>query len=262
MPQDKLGRNNLKKTLIKMRNAHVKRSLPNVLHEIQTKLDRCITGIDQIGPRTPNEAQLVLINQVATEYSKMAEDALSGQYKIVNDKKLFTRMYIRSNLDEFYTSMGKDGVKIPFKTPRGVGSLVYPERATVWQKLDEEKVYVWIREAIKSYRGKEQSHEVNLSVKTLLWKEQMSSWEGIALSALQSVQTTLDLAHGRIFEVACPDKILRIKLRLWVKHDLMKASEAAKEELQRLLNDEENSSFFTFNPAREQKRQLLGDHRL
>ncbi|KFY83544.1 hypothetical protein V498_07992 [Pseudogymnoascus sp. VKM F-4517 (FW-2822)] len=261
LPQDKLGRNNLKGTLIKMRNAHVKRSLPDVLHEIQTKLDICITRIGLLGSRTPNEAQFVLINRVATEYSKMAEDALSGQYKIVTDKKLFARTHIRSNLNEFYNCMEKGGIKFPFNTPNSITSLFLDE-TVVWEKLEKDPAYIWIWKAIASYRGKEQSHEVSLSVKTLLWKQQVSSWEGIAYNALQKFQTTLDSVHDRIFEVACPDKILRTKLRQWVKHDLMKALEAAKEELQCLLNDEENSSLFTFSPERRLKRELLGEARL
>lgn len=264
LPRDKLGRNNLKRALVKMRNTHIKQSFPGLLLEIETKLDRCITHIDQLGPpRTTNQAQFVLINRIAMAYSKFAEAALDGHYEIVNDEKLFARRLIRSGLQDFYNSMDKGGLKVPFRAPKEDAELLGRTPELEWPgALLATPTYSWIQEAIEKYRGKEDADEVNLPVKTLLWKQQMANWKHIAVSALQNVQKIVDSVSAGIFKAACPDKDLGVKLQQWLQDDFAKASRNAKDELRRLLDDEESASLHTLNPLRQEKRHLYQRKRI
>ncbi|KFY43146.1 hypothetical protein V495_04136 [Pseudogymnoascus sp. VKM F-4514 (FW-929)] len=264
LPRDKLGRNNLKRALVKMRNTHIKQSFPGLLLEIETKLDRCITHIDQLGPpRTTNQAQFVLINQIAMAYSKMTEAALDGRYEIVNDEKLFARRLIRSCLQDFYDSMDKEGLKVPFRDSTEDAKLIGTIPDVEWPGvLLATPTYSWIQEAIERYRGKEDADEVNLPVKTLLWKQQMANWKHIAISALRNVQKTVDSVSSGIIKAACPDKDLGVKLQQWLQDDFAKSSRNAKDELRRLLDDEEGASLHTLNPLRQEKRQLYQQKRI
>ena len=212
LPKDKLGRNNLKRALVKMRNTHIKQSFPGLLLEIETKLDRCITHIDQLGPpRTTNQAQFVLINRIAMAYSKLAEAAIDGRYEIINDEKLFARRLIRTGLQDFYDSMYKGGHKVPFRASKEDAELLGRTPELEWPgALLATPTYSWIQEAIERYRGKEDADEVNLPVKTLLWKQQMANWKHIAISALQNVQKTVDSVRAGIFKAACPNKDLGV----------------------------------------------------
>lgn len=247
-----------------MRNKHVKRSIPGLLSEIQTKLDLCVTRIAQLGPqRTSNQAQFVLVNQIATRYSKMAEGALDGRYEVVNDEKLFARRLIRSDLKAFHDAMNEGGLKVPFRRSEDDAAIASGTRVDEWAaKFMSVPTYSWIQEAIESYRAKEDADEVNLPVKTLLWKRQTVSWKDISKSALQKVQETVDSVNAGIFEAACPDKDLRMKLHHWLQEDFAKASRDAKEELQRLLNNEEDASLYTLNPQRHERKQWYQDSRI
>lgn len=264
LPKDKLGRDNLKRALVRMRNTHIKESFPSLLLEIETKLDRCITQIDQLGPpRATNQAQFVLINQIAMAYSKLAEAAIDGRYEIVNNEKLFARMLIRSSLSDFYKSMRKEGYKVPFRTPEEDAQVLSITPELGWPgALLATPTYSWIQQAIERYRGKEDADEVNLPVKTLLWKQQMENWKYIAIVALRNIQKTVDSVSAGIFKVACPDKDLGVKLQRWLQDDFAKASRNAKDELQRLLDDEEGASLHTLNPLRQNTRDQRKQERI
>lgn len=265
LPRDKLGRNNLKRALVRMRNTHIKQSFPGLLLEIETKLDRCITQIDQLGPpRTTNQAQFVLVNQIAMAYSKLAEAAIDGRYEIVNDEKLFARKLIRSGLLEFYDSMEKGACKVPFRASEEDAELLGNNIPSCkWPEiLLATPTYSWIHQAIERYRGKEDADEVNFPVKTLLWKQQMRYWQQFARSALQNIQKTVDSVSAGIFKAACPDKDVGVKLQQWLQDDFAKASKNAKDELQRLLNDEEGASLYTLNPLCQQRRYLRQEKRI
>lgn len=247
-----------------MRNTHIKESFPGLLLEIETKRDRCITQIDRLGPpRTTNQAQFVLINQIAMTYSKLAEAAIDGRYEIVKDEKLFARKLIRSGLLEFYDSMDKGVYKVPFRAPEDDAELCGNTPDSKWpEALLATPTYSWIHQAIERYRGKEDADEVNLPVKTLLWKQQMGYWQNFARSALQNIQNTVDSVSAGIFEAACPEKDVGVKLQQWLQDDFSKASKNAKDELQRLLDDEEGASLYTLNPLCQQRRYLRQENRI
>jgi hypothetical protein len=260
----KLGRHNLKKALIKMRNRHVKQSMPELLSEIQIKLDICTSRLVQLGePRITNQAQFTLINRIATKYSRLSDSALEGHYELLLSDELFARRHIRQNLKAFEASMVRDGLKEPFRTCISDAQIISNSPEHEWpEKFMEIPTYAWIRKSIENYRAKEDADEVNPPVKAQLWKEQTLSWKRIATDALITIEQTVIDVHERLFRTACPDNDLRAKLQTWLYDDSMKAIVDAKEELRRLIENETEASLFTLNPARRERKQWYHNARV
>ncbi|KAE8449455.1 hypothetical protein EG329_008063 [Mollisiaceae sp. DMI_Dod_QoI] len=263
LDKNKLGRHALKAALIKMRNRHVKRSIPDLLSEIQSKLDKCLLELDKLGqPRTTNEDQFRLINKIATDYSQRASGAVNGHYEDLSHDQQFARKLVRDNLDVFSADMLNRGLNKSFITKdqdaRTVATCTTGEQ---WaEKLLES--YSWIRDSINNYRGKEDIGEVNPIVKAQLWKKQISNWEEISSHALDQVERTVENANASLFERVCPDKGLRLKLRAWLQEDHQKAAEDARIELQKLLSSERDGQLFSLHPIVASRKQQLHDARI
>ncbi|KUJ23896.1 uncharacterized protein LY89DRAFT_726947 [Mollisia scopiformis] len=263
LQKDALGRHALKTALIKMRNRHVKRSIPDLIFEIQSKLDECLLQIQQLGePRATNQAQFTIVNKIATEYSKGAAGAVNGHYEELTLDKQFARKLIRDNLDSFKADMVARGLKIPFITSKQDAVAVSKcTHESEWgPKLLEN--YSWVQACINNYRGKEDIGEVNSIVKSQLWKQQVASWEEIASNALNLVERTVENVTSSLFEKVCSDESLRLKLRVWLQDDVQKAAENARIELQRLIASERDGQLFTLHPMMVFRTQQLHQERI
>lgn len=261
---NKLGRHHLKKALIQMRNRHVKQSIPKMLREIQDKLDKCMQEINKLGePRTDNQAQFTLVNKIAARYSAMAEGALNGHYEILSDQKLFARKLIRDDLEAFQQAMAAGGLQVPFGTSDLDAELLVNTEEHQWtERFRSSPTYSWINLAIKSFRGKEDAGEVNPEVKDQLWKQQTASWNDIASKALKNVEETIESINANLFQEACPDELLRLRLRTWLQDEFQKTSAQATSELQELVNNELHAHLYTLHPNKIKKQQQLHDKRV
>jgi hypothetical protein len=258
LDRSKLGRHQLKKALIQMRNRHVRGSMPGLLSEIQERLDVCITKIEALGePRTTNQAQFTLINRIATRYSTMAASALNGHYEELSDDKLFARKLIRDDLAVFQGNMVKNGLKVPFRTGDADADLIEAsEHGDDWLKTCKTtQMYAWISSAINSYRAKEEIGEVNPEVKDHLWKEQTVNWKTISAVALEKAERTIESVNTALFEKACPDAGLRLRLLDWLQEEFERASDDAKSELQRLVMNEREAHLLTLDPRKGERKQ-------
>ncbi|RDW78264.1 hypothetical protein BP5796_06116 [Coleophoma crateriformis] len=262
--KERLGRHQLKKALIKMRNQHIKSSIPELISEIQHKLDICMARINELGePRDTNQAQFNLVNGIAVKYSQMAYGALNGQYKSLSKDKLFARKLIRDDLDLFHANMVAKGLQKPFSTEiqdaRVIASLSEDDWAA---SIMEIPTYKWIHETINRYRGKEDAGDVNPEVKNELWKQQTASWTGIATQILGHIEQTVHGVHTAILAEACPEKDQRSKMQDWLQDASIEASEAARTELKRLIGDERDAQVFTLNPAKMERQQWYREARI
>lgn len=263
--KNKLGRHALKMALIKMRNQHIKRSIPELVSDIQRKLDICLSGIEKLGqPRKTNQAQFTIVNRIATSYSKRAMGAIDGHYEGLSDDEQFARKQVRDDLDAFQTRMGLSGRYKDFTTSADDAEVIAScasehEWAT---KLLKDPTYSWVRSAIHKYRGKEDAGEVNLIVKAQLWQQQISSWKAISSQALDTVERTVDDVNASLFKKACPDDKLRIKIQGWLHDDFQKAVKDAREELQRLLENESAGYLFSLHPLVAVRKQQARDARI
>ncbi len=239
-----------------MRNRHVKQSIPGILGAIQVKLDECNRAIDRLGePRTDNQAQFTLVNKVAARYSAMAEAALNGHYEILSDEKLFARKLIRDDLEAFQEAMATGGLKVPFSTSDIDAELLTDARKrTDAEKFMVSPIYSWISSAIRDYRGKEDTGEVNPEVKDQLWKKQTASWQGIASQALDKVEKTINSVNTVLFQEACPDGRLRPRLQIWLQDEFRKTSAQARVELQQLIDNEIHAHLFTLHPIKQARQ--------
>lgn len=263
LDKSKLGRHHLKAALIRMRNRHVKQSIPELLSEIQSKFDSCVLRLGQLGePRNTNHAQFTLITRIATEYSKRAVGAVNGHYEDLSHDQQFARKLVRDNLDLFKADMMQRGLHINFITcEQDAKTIAACKTGEDWApKLLES--YHWIKAAINNYRGKEDIGEVNPIVKAQLWKRQIASWEQIASQALERVELTVEETNASLFEKACPDKDLRLKLQSWLQDDFQKAADDARAELQKLLFSERDGHLFSLHPAMATRKQELREARI
>jgi hypothetical protein len=265
LDKNKLGRHHLKKALIKMRNQHIKRCMPGVLSEIQGKLEICLGEIEKLGePRTTNQAQYTLVNRVATRYSMMAESALNGHYEDLSDDKLFARKQIRDVLAAFQHDMDKSGLQVLFRTGAADAALVDASLDhSEWRtKFKTTQTYSWISTAIESYRAKEEVGEVNPEVKTHLWKQQTVKWKKISSLALEKAERTIESVNATLFEKACPDSGLRLRLKAWLQEEFQRASSDAKNELDQLLMNEREAHLLTLNPMKAERKKSYYDARV
>lgn len=254
----RLGRNHLKNALIEMRNKHIKKSIPDLLAEIDKELDACVGRIEQLGePRNTSTAQFAMISKIATRYSEMASGAVDGHYKRLRGPDMYARKLIRDNLDVFQGCMRHEGVQKQFRTCGEDANLLKDIDQGKWSAtLFSVPIYAWIREAIQAYRAMEDGDEVNPEVKGHLWKQQITSWTSISTDSLTTIEMTVDSVNQALFAAACPDKDQRAKLLLWLDDDFRAASTAAKDELKRLVEDE-NGSVMTYNPLRVENQSAF-----
>lgn len=234
-----------------MRNNHIRQSIPQLLSDIDKKLNKCVTRIDQLGePRTTPTAQYAMINKIATNYSRMASGAIDGHYKNLEDEKTYARKLIRDELDAFQIQMQQRGFQKAFQTADQDARVIKSTDADGWTaKFMAVPTYAWIREGVKGFRAMEDGDEVNPDVKAYLWKQQIVSWHEISSDALSAVERTVESVNRALFAKACPDKDILRKLLSWLQDDFQAASKEAKYELKRILEDEKGG-LMTLNPLK------------
>jgi hypothetical protein len=255
--KNKLGRHALKIALIKMRNRHIKQSIPKLISDIQLKLDICLAEIEKLGqPRTTNQAQFTIVNRIAASYSTSASGAIDGHYESLSDDEQFARRRVRENLEAFKTRMSVEGKQKHFNTNEDDAKLIAScSTAYDWAaKLLADPTYAWVRSAIQRYRGNEDPGEVNSIVKTQLWKQQVASWKSIASQALGDIERTVDEVNTSLFEKACADDKLRIKIQTWLHDDFQRAVQGARDELHRLVESERDGILFTLHPMNSSRK--------
>ena len=247
-----------------MRNQHIRRSIPKLVSEIQTRLDQCLAYMEELGPpRHTDYAQYTLITSIATKYSKMAENSLDGRYRNL-PSDLRSRMLIRQKLERFQQILTDRGPAKPFRTDfkadgMRIGKLPLQEWAGTVMQIP---IYEWISQAIKTYRGNELDGDVNPDVKDILFKKQIINWTGMATDALNEIERAIESINASLFKEACPDSELRSRLRSWLAEDFGIASREAKNELDRLFEDEITGHISTLHPYRRHNEDLLKIERL
>ena len=265
LDRNKLGRHHLKSALIKMRNRHVKGSVPSLLGEIQQRLDQCVKDINGMGEaRESNQAQYNSINKIATKYSLMAQGALNGHYNVLpQDTQFYARKLIRDDLDQLQRDMISRGPTYAFRHSQDDAEVVALSVPEQWaNKLLALDGYKWIRLAIQKYRAKEDVGEINPEVKNQLWKEQTVSWKTTASKTFDRVDDTIGLVNEKLFKEACPEEALRAKLQSWLQPEFEKAIENAKAEMERIVLDEKNAHLFTLHPSKVEQQLAYHNARI
>lgn len=264
LDSSKLGRHNLKKALIKLRNNHIHQSIPSLLTEIQVKLDICNERISRLRePLADNQAQFKFINRIATRYSLLASNALEGNYRMLDKRELQARGRVREDLDDFYQDLHKNGNTRPFSTAKtDADALGCPDSENWLKKILQIPTYKWIHDQVLQNRATEFPGEVNPEVRVILWKTQTENWMDTASSTLRKIEQTVERANMALFEQSCPDERLRTKLRSWLSDDFQKASENARSELKRIVDEERSANLFTMNPQLSVQQKDFGDARI
>jgi len=113
----KLSRHNLKAALIRMRNLHIRKSIPLLMAEIQTQFRECEARLHTLGQaRTTNQAQFMFVNDVSSEYFKKIRNGLEGNYNNLQGSNMFIRTRIVNIIEEFRHGLNASGPKMHFRT--------------------------------------------------------------------------------------------------------------------------------------------------
>lgn len=131
----RLGRHHPRSNPIKMRNRHVKQSIPSLLSEIKSKLAACNNDISKLGPPcNTNFEQFTLINGIAMKYSRMVENSLNGNYRGLTQSDTFARKLIRDGFDKFSTTLQAEGPVKPFVTCTAEAKLIPGDDGMTWSE--------------------------------------------------------------------------------------------------------------------------------
>lgn len=76
------------------------------------------------------------------------------------------------------------------------------------------------------------------------------------------MEETVEVAKAALFEAICPDERLRGKLRRWLGGDFQKATEGARDELHKLVEEERSAHLFTMNPQLSVRQEHLCSSRV
>lgn len=260
----KLGRDNLTKALVRMRNRHIKQSIPELLSEIQNKLVVCNGKISKLGkPLATNHAQFLEINSIAMAYSSKIRSGLEGYYNELEDPVTFSRRHVLQNLDEFERQMLKNGQVHRFRTSKEDGdAIASSDEDEFVEALMEKSTYKWIHDEVQNYRSTADRRRANPQVEAKLWRDQTAKWETLAEYALQQIETTVEETNSAIFEDACGEPHIRAKLMTWLQEDFNNALNDAKKELQRLLEGERQGRLFSFHGLKTKLEQKYRSQRL
>ena len=233
----KLGIRHLKSALVNMHNNHIRRSIPVLVPEIEQQLVICENNLEQLGrSRSTRSEQLDCMMQLASEFSKLANDALDGSYHNLpdaHDTKL--RKIVRDELGNFESAMqsayaAKEVPRFDFRTPS--------DQAT-WESdiLGGNTLYE-IENIIHDNRGREFSDEINPNVMKVLWRHRTTSWMREAQQLIDDLVYQIKLTIDALFLVATPDDDLRINTKQWLSAFLYSSRDAAMVELNKIVLDE------------------------
>ncbi|KAI9647787.1 hypothetical protein NHQ30_004175 [Ciborinia camelliae] len=260
---EKLGIKNLKAALTRMHNDHVTRSIPELIPEIQARLNKVKNRIEGLGsPRTTPESQINCLVKLATKYYSYAADAIDGN----NDrlpcycKEVKIRRIFRDELEDFRDRMHSD-YQERFNCTRPAFGLDSDDEKT-WERSILKNAYLAeIQKCIMDNRGKEMD-EVNTAVLRGLWAERTPKWKVQTQITIQNCIASIDQAVEALLVAICEEDSLRNNIKMWLAEDTTAIFKNANDELDRLLHDERSGLIVTLNKWRVHQLQKLRDDRI
>ena len=209
-------------------------------------------------PRATREAQMAYLLSIQQAYKEQVDCSLNGNYQIgtPNDHPSKLRLHVR-NLDKtFNQEMLCGGLKYQFRSPeedqhtfRGISD----QQELKQKMLKEGGTYAWILKTCELLTGPEPPLDLPTRIKRVLFEEQTSSWEGIALKHVERVIDTIDRFNESLYEDVCPNTDVRQHLRGNLYDAEIGAEKRAKEELAQLLKDQKQR-LHTNDPRLEMQR--------
>ncbi|KAF7861493.1 hypothetical protein EAF04_008056 [Stromatinia cepivora] len=245
----KLGIKNLKDALTTMHNEHVTRSIPQLIPEIEKRLEAAEARIEGLGPpRITPESQMNCLVNLATKYSLHAADAIDGH----NDRlpvscaEVKIRKIVRDALDDFRDGM-MSVYEDRFNCNRPAFSLESDEERTWERSILRNKYLAEIGKCINDNRGKEMADEVNTAVLRSLWCELTPDWRTQTQKLVDHLIKAIGKSVECLLRAICDEEYLRINIQNLLEEDKTNVHSDAIHELDLLLTDEKSGLIVTLN---------------
>lgn len=234
----KLGIGPLRLALTKMHNNHITKTIPELVPAINQRLDATKSKLAHLGrSRSTQSEQLDCMVTLASSFSKLATDALDGQYHNLPDEQdAKLRKHVHSVLESFRTGMQEDyGTSLPQVGPDLIASL---DQETWRDSILEEDILHEILETILDNRGREFPDEVNSNVMRVLWKNKNTEWRARAEEANQKIRAHIIRAVKVLIKKATVEDELRNQSEKWLLSCMSSTWDAASSELDQLIEDD------------------------
>jgi hypothetical protein len=234
----RLGIKHLRTALTKMHNAHITSSIPELIPEIRGRLSSCDHDLAQLGkPRSLKSEQLECMVALASSFSRLSEDALNGYYHSLPDQdSAKLRKIVQDGLEEFRDSMLH---YYQNSLPDLDNTILTSVNKRTWcSSILAEENLAYIYRVIQANRGREFPDEVNQNVMGVLRRNQTTNWRTMATALIENLVPKTANTMKVLVKKATTEQELQINTTNWLTSQLPAASEAAADELSRVLSDE------------------------
>ncbi|APA11567.1 hypothetical protein sscle_08g063370 [Sclerotinia sclerotiorum 1980 UF-70] len=260
----KLGIKNLKDALTIMHNENVTRSIPQLIPEIEKRLQAAEARIKGLGlPRTTPESQMNCLVNLATKYSLHAADAIDGH----NDRlpvscaEVKIRKIVRDALNDFRDKMIAV-YEERFNFNRPAFSLESEEERTWERSILKNKYLSEIANCINDNRGMEMADEVNTAVLRSLWCGITPDWREQTQKLIEHLIKAIGKSVEFLLRAICDEESLRLNIQSLLEEDKKKIQSDALRELEHLLNDEKSGLIVTLGKWNVRRLQELRSGRI
>jgi hypothetical protein len=259
----RLGIRYLRSAVKTMLNKHIARSIPSLVPEIRERIADCKSQLDQLGQaRNTEQDQLTCMIKLATDFSRLSADALSGHYETLpDDQNAKVRKIYQDAMDELQKQMRQDYDDL-FRSDPPQDALQCSDETQWKDDILENDLFGNVYDVIRLNRGKEFSDKVNNPcVLSILWSEKTGSWQMKATETIDEFLISIREAMNIFFEKACSDGDLRRNVKRWLAPQLEHAIQRARDELERIISDEA-TVMWTVNPRRSKRVKEIHDRRI
>jgi hypothetical protein len=231
-----------------MNNEHIKKTIPQLIPDIEKQLQICQSALDELGqPRVTTAEQSHCMVELASKFETLAWDALNGNYhNLPDDPAAKVRKIVQESLDNFKEIMTED-YKI-FLGDSGSNLLISENERTWRGSILADDTLNEIHRVILDNRGTEFPDEVNSNVMKVLWKERTTNWMEISTALVHKLVKSIGKSIETLFNVATKDSELRSNTKKWLAEFLYSSQDEAMEELNKILSDESNGFLWTLVP--------------
>ncbi|KAF4637861.1 hypothetical protein G7Y89_g215 [Cudoniella acicularis] len=260
LPKESVGVEALRRRLSSLLFDHVKKELPNLRDELESKL--CVTKADleQLGvSRSSGQECKAYLAELSLDYYETCKAAVDGHYEgsyfhqnidtnfaLTSASTLSrTRAVVQSLNSQFSDNMRLNGHKYQINMTSGEETAESEfsfgaKKSKNPKKLNRTEALEWVRKALIRNRGKELVGNFNpLLIGELFW-ELSEKWNKLATAHVDKVSDVCSKFLRTLLHDKCPEDVER---RIWtsrINEELKTRHLAATNELRILMEDHRN----------------------
>ncbi|KAI9673656.1 MAG: hypothetical protein M1817_002293 [Caeruleum heppii] len=245
LDRQRVGITPLKRFIGRLLSDHVANVFPDIRREIETKRISLQNELTSLGsPRQTSQEQMRYLLDVAEKYKNKTRDSLLGRYHASGLHPSKLRMHVKMANDAFAERMHAEGHANNFEEAAADPNT---SKTATEDGSAESKIYEWIRGLYRTSRGTELPGHCNPSMLESLFSEQTQNWVTVAEEHLDTVIDLIRKCVESLLSDSCPDDLSRDKVRRLLDPEIELAIQKARDELQRILQDEREPPLDTTN---------------